>query len=84
MILLCKVVFYTLTFVVVVDGNPSKSKAEAIDEDRLGMILMTRSRYLYIESIFDFLMMFITGIVLLYKTTLQDEVVPYPLNDECI
>ena len=69
MILLCKIIFYTATFVLVVDGNQT-NKAEAIDKDQLGNVLMNRSNYLYIESLFDFLVMFITGIVLLYKTTL--------------
>ena len=63
MILLCKIIFYTATFVVVIEGDPTKEKSDAINSDRMGFFLMDYSRYLYIESLFDFLMMFITGII---------------------
>jgi len=53
-------------------------------DDNIGYTVFDDSRYIYFLIIFDFFIMFETGIHMLYKTYKPNEIIPFPINIDVI
>lgn len=82
-IYLLKIVFFTLALVALVNDKSVKKKDD-LDRDEFSFWILNHSRYLYVETIFDMFIMLESGIRQIYKTYQPNEIVPYPLNEDCI
>jgi len=57
---------------------------QAMKDDFIGYTLLDESRYIYFLIMFDFFIMFETGIHMLYKTYKPNEIIPFPINLDVI
>ena len=55
-----------------------------MEKDELGFFFLDYSRYIYVEVLLTLMITLETGIRQVYRTYKPNDIVPYPLNEECI